>query len=157
MSIALCLIAFLSAIWIIVPAPAYEVWLFAVAVSEWSLWLSALALAGVFCGLFVRALYPNDKVWIASLIIGAAAFIISLYPFFSVLGLAAENKVSLSMGNYFAGLNSFAEKKTNGFTTHTFTRAEGKDLQLDVYLPTQNTIDNRAGVIVVHGGSWSGG
>ncbi|MCA1623993.1 MAG: alpha/beta hydrolase [Acidobacteria bacterium] len=157
LSITLSLIALLSAVWIIIPAPAYELWLFAVVASEWSLWLGAIALTGAVCSLLVRALYPNGKLWIASLVMGGVAFVIALFPLASVINLAGEDDVSLSTKNYFAGLNIFSEKKTNNFTTYTFAQADGKDLQLDVYLPAENKINNGASVIVVHGGSWGAG
>ncbi len=95
LSIALSLAALLSVVWIIVPAPAYHVWLFSVAVSEWSLWFGALALIGIGCGLFTLLFYGKSKLLIFSLLIGGIAFIISLYPLVSVLSLANEHNVSL--------------------------------------------------------------
>jgi acetyl esterase/lipase len=158
LSFALSLIALLSAIWIVVPAPAYELWLFAVATSEWSLYLAVIALIGVICALIVRALDSNGRLWIASLVMSGTAFVGALYPLVSVLGITRKNDVSLSMKNYFAGLNIFAEKKINNFTTYAFAQTDdGKDLYLDVYLPSPNNINNGASVVVVHGGSWNAG
>ena len=148
--------ALLAAIWIVVPAPAYNVWLFSVVASEWSLWLGAFALIGIICSLSNR----DGNLWVASLIIGIIAFIISLYPLISVVSIAREQKVLLSLSRYFNGLwkqNDFSEDNTKNFTTHTFAQIDGKDLQLDVYLPTQNTANNGASLIVIHGGSWSAG
>jgi len=150
------LFALLAVIWIIVPAPAYNIWLFSVAASEWSLWLGALALIGIILCLFNR----GGNLWIASLIIGSVALIISLYPLFSVVSMAREQNVSLSLGRYFDGLwkrNTSSNNDAKDFTTYTFTQVGGKDLQLDVYLPTENTANNGASLIVVHGGSWSAG
>ncbi len=149
-------IALLAVIWIIVPAPAYNIWLFSVAASEWSLWLGALALIGMIFSLFNR----SGNLWLASLTIGSIAFIISLYPLFSVASTAREQNVSLSLGRYFNGLwkeNGSSKGDEKNSTTHTFAQVDGKDLQLDVYLPTQNTANNGASLIVIHGGSWSGG
>ncbi len=149
-------IALLAVIWIIVPAPAYNIWLFSVAASEWSLWFGAIALIGIVCSLFNR----DGNLWLASLTIGGIALIISLYPLFSVISTAREQNVSLSLGRYFNGLwkgNNSSKDDTKNFTTYTFAQASGKDLQLDVYSPTQNTVNNGASLIVVHGGSWSAG
>lgn len=149
-------IALLAVIWIIVPALTYNIWLFSVVASEWSFWLGALALIGIICSLFNR----GGNLWIASLIIGIIALIISLYPFFSVVSTAREQNVSLSLGRYFNGLwkeNGSSKDNTKNFTTHTFAQVDGKDLRLDVYSPTQNTANNGASLIVVHGGSWSAG
>ena len=149
-------VALLAVIWIVVPAPAYNIWLFSVAASEWSLWLGALALIGVTCSLFNR----DGNLWLASLAVGSIAFIISLYPLFSVVSTAREQNVSLSLRRYFNGLqreNNSPETPPNKFTTHIFAQIDGMDLKLDVYLPTQNTANNGASLIVVHGGSWSAG
>jgi acetyl esterase/lipase len=149
-------VALLAVIWIIVPAPAYNIWLFSVAASEWSLWLGALALIGITCSLFNR----DGNLWLASLTIGIIAFIISLYPLFSVASTAREQNVSLSLVRYFNGLrkeNSSSKDDIKNFTTYTFAQVDGRDLQLDVYLPTKNIANNGVSLIVIHGGSWSAG
>ncbi len=149
-------IALLAVIWIIVPAPAYYIWLFSVAASEWSLWLGALALIGIICSLFNR----DGNLWLASLIIGSIALIISLYPLFSVASIAREQNTSLSLPRYVNGLwreNDSSETQSKNFTTYTFVSVGETDLKLDIYLPTKNTTNNGASVIVVHGGSWNGG
>ncbi len=156
LAIALTSIALLSVIWIIVPAPSYHIWLFSVAVGEWSLWFGALALIGIILGLIARAGGGKNKSGIASLIIGSIAFIISLYPLFSTLPIASEQGVSFSLKRYFSGFNS-SKTHTQNFTTYTYSQIDGKDLQLDVYSPTNETANIGAGVIVVHGGSWNGG
>ncbi len=156
LSYILSLIALLSVIWIVVPAPAYNIWLFSVAASEWSLWFGALASINLICCLFAG----KGKLRFASLMIGGIAFIISLYPLFSVVSPACEQNVSLSLSRYFNGLRreiNSSETQPKNFTTYTFASVDGKDLQSDVYLPTRNTANNGASVIVIHGGSWSGG
>jgi acetyl esterase/lipase len=159
-SITLNLFALLSVVWIIVPAPAYHIWLFSVATSEWSLWFGALALIGIGCASFALLFYGKSKLLILSLLIGGIALIISLYPPLSVLALAKEHNVSLSLSAYFGGVknvdNSPENTKTN-FTTRTFARADNQDLQMDIFPPIEKTTNNGAGIIVVHGGSWNAG
>ena len=160
LSIALSLIALLSVIWIIVPAPSSYIWLYSVAVSEWSLWFGAIALIGIVCALSARFVYGSRNMWVVSLFIGGFAFIISLYPYFSVISAARQENVSLSFKRYFTGtpaVNDFSETQTKIFAVYTFARVGETDLKLDVYLPPENTANNGASVIVVHGGSWSGG
>jgi len=160
LSAASSVIALLSVIWIIVPAPSSYIWLYSVAASEWSLWFGALALFGIVCALSARFAYGNGNMWLASVVIGGLAFIFSLYPFFSVIALARQENVSLSLKRYFAGLlktNDSSEIQTKNFTTYTFARVGETELKLDVYSPPENTANNGAGVIVVHGGSWGGG
>lgn len=150
------LLVLLTVVWIVVPAPAYNVWLWSVAVSEWSLWLGAIAVIGIIFSLFNR----GGNLWIASIVVGLIALVISLYPLFSVVSVARENNVALSLRRYFSGvlnLGNFSNNSTQNFTTYNFAAVEGKNLQLDVYLPTADTENNGAGLIVVHGGSWSAG
>ncbi len=154
------LIALLAVIWIVLPAPSPDIWLFSVAASEWSLWFGATALTGIICALIIRGFYGQGKLWFASIVIGGLALLVSLYPFFSVFSLARERNVSLSSKRYFSAVwkvNDSLENDEVRFAAFTFARIGEKDLQLDVYSPTNETSNNGASVIVVHGGSWSSG
>lgn len=160
LSLTVNLIALAAVIWIVVPAPAYQIWRLSVGASEWSLWFGAFALFGIVSGLFSRRFNGKGKLWLVSSVIGGLAFIISLYPLFSVLTIAREQNVSLSLKTYFNGIWKEHNSSTNelkNFTTYTFVQEDGDDLQMDVYLPTTNSFANGASVIVVHGGSWNGG
>jgi acetyl esterase/lipase len=149
-------VALLSAMWIVVPAPHPSIWLFSVAASEWSLWIAALALFAIVCALTARYCGGGGKVWILSLMFGIVALIISTYPLASVISIAREKNVSLSVKRYFSAVFP-NEVQPENFKTYTFAQIDGVDLQLDVYAPTVESGNNGASVIVVHGGSWSGG
>ena len=154
-ALAASAIALLSAVWIVIPAPHPSVWLLAVAASEWSLWLAALALFAVVCALSARY-FGGGKFWLASLIIGIVALGISVYPPLSVISVARENNLSLSLKRYFSRI--LTDKiSTENFKTCTFAQVDGVDLQLDVYSPTVENANKGAGIVVVHGGSWNGG
>jgi acetyl esterase/lipase len=152
----LSFIAFLAVVWIIVPAPAYFVWLFSVAASEWSLWLGAFSIMAMIVSVCIPIFGGNGKLWIVPLIVSFTALIISLYPFLSVWELAKEQKISLSLSEYFSGLINVKDSERD-FTTHTFANIDGKDLKLDVYSPTVKNENHGASVIVIHGGSWNAG
>ena len=148
-------ITLLSAVWIIVPAPAESIWLFAVAVSEWSLWIAIIALTSIVPSLFSLVFKNGGKIDAVSLVVAVAAVGITLYPFASTLGVARENAVPLSLIRYFAGVKTLgASAKAATPITHTFAQIDGKNLELDVYLPTQTNANNGASVVVVHGGAW---
>ncbi len=155
-SLILSLIAFFAAIWIVVPALSYNIWLFSVAASEWSLWIGTIALIAIIISIYTSIFGDGGKFWIISLIISSSAFLIAFYPFFSVLKLAKEENVSLSFTEYFSGLKNEKSSAEN-FSTHNFADVDGKKLQLDVYLPQVKNDNNGASVIVVHGGSWNAG
>lgn len=151
LSLFTSVVALISVIWIIVPAPSYYVWLFSVAAGEWSFAFGALALSGIFGAL----IFGRGTVKSASIFIGAIALLISLYPFISAFAAARKNGVSLSPRRYaagFLGRNNRIDKET-----FTFGNVGGNDLRLDVYSPPGNIQKNGASVVVVHGGSWNTG
>jgi hypothetical protein len=94
LSLAATAVALAAAIWIVVPAPSYNVWLFSVAASEWSFALSVIALFGIVGAL----VFGRGKIKAAAVFAGAAALLISLYPFISAFPVARANSVSLSFG-----------------------------------------------------------
>lgn len=150
------LITLVASIWIIIPAPAYDVWLFSVAASEWSLWIAPAAVVGAVCALFGS---KNYKLFFVVIFFNLLTFAFSLYPFFSAFSVARQQGVSLSFERYFAGVfgNDSFNKNENEPKTFTFANVDGSDLKLDVYSPPNNIKNNGAGVIVIHGGSWSAG
>lgn len=151
----LSLIVFFAAIWIVIPAPAYNIWLFSVAASEWSLWLGAIALIAIILSIY-RIICGGGEILIASLIFSIIALIISIYPFLSIWQLVNRENVSLSFGEYFSSLRS-EDSFHDYISTHTFANAAGKNLQFSVYLPTIKNENNGASVVVIHGGSWKAG
>jgi acetyl esterase/lipase len=151
----------LASVWIVVPAPAYSLWLVAVAASEWGLYLAALGAFGIVCALSTRAV-SGGVLWLPSLIAGSLAVVFGLYPLASAMVVARAHGVSLSLGRYTDGLvgrvtGSVSEDERGPFTTHTYATVEGRELRLDAYLPPAGVVQSGAAVIVVHGGSWGGG
>ncbi len=162
LSLLFSVTALLAVVWIVVPAPFYNLWLFSVLTSEWSLVFGALALMGIlFDFLGFRSADKSRKSNFFPIITGAVAILISLYPFCSTLLTAQKEGISLSLGQYISGFrsetNNNFEIEKNDFTTRTFADVDGDALQMDVYLPPNDIKSRGAGVIVVHGGSWSAG
>jgi acetyl esterase/lipase len=151
LSIFLCVFALLSVIWIIFPAPSYYIWLYSVAVSEWSLWFGLIAILSVI----FAALSKNSAVLYSTIIAGVITCVISLYPYFTSLSAANEKNVTLSFRQYF---NAFIGDKPKEvpFQTRVFATTNDVDLKVDIYLPNV-TQKNGSSIIVIHGGSWSGG
>lgn len=148
------LFIFSIVVWILIPAPAFFVWLLSVAASEWSLWFGIVSfLLVIFSVCFL--IFGGGKIYGISLIFSLTAFFISLYPLLSSLKTAKENNVSISISEYFSGMNS-QKSSGNTFTTRTFASVDGKDLQMDIFAPRTQNENNGAAIIVVHGGSWNG-
>lgn len=144
---------FLLVVWIIIPAPTYFVWLLSIAAGEWSLWLGIFAFLLIILSIYFLIFGGDVKFWTLTLGFSLAAFFISLYPLLSSLKVAKENNVSLSITEYFSGLK-FEKSPENSFTTRTFANVDGKDLKMDIYVPSIANENNGAAIIVVHGGAW---
>ena len=156
--LVISLAALFAALWIVVPAPHSFLWLVAVAVSEWSLWIVFPAASIVSYELYQLLTRRGGTLSWISFMAASAALIISLYPTVSILAVANSNSVSLSLTRYFAGVNTrLASGKMPSPSSHVFADIDGQALSLDVYRPTEVNANNGASVIVVHGGSWSGG
>jgi acetyl esterase/lipase len=69
--------------------------------------------------------------------------------------VARENGLSLSLTRYLFGWRT--APNGNPPQTHTFATVDGRPLLLDAYLPSGTASGLRPALIVVHGGSWSGG
>ncbi len=151
----LSLLAFASAVWIVIPAPAHAMWLFAVAASEWSLWIAIIGGVCFTSGLFYLTSGVGGKSSLLAVIFAATAFIISIYPFATMFQIARSNEVSLSFARYFSALTT--SSRAVPFETHSYAIVESVDLKVDVYRPTVSSPNNGASVIVVHGGSWARG
>lgn len=154
-SLIISAFAFLSVVWIIIPAPSYYIWLYTVAVSEWSLWFSFVALIAIILGLLGYAFCKSGWFTIVSVAFGTIAFLISLYPLITAYQVARENNISLSFEQYFSGLTN--GKSNNQFKTYIFKTSDETELKMDVYVPPENAVINGASVIVIHGGSWNAG
>lgn len=145
--------AFLITLWIVMPAPLYQLWLVAVGASEWSLWFGALGLLGA--GLSIASLNLGSR-WPAWIAIGcgllAAAF--ALVPPLQSRPVARANQTPLSLSRYLFGAPDLPVATPQ---TETFATVAGQTLNLDVYQPSAQANEPRPAVVVVHGGSWSGG
>ncbi len=157
LSLTLTTLTLLSLIWLIVPAPLYNVWLFSVAASEWSLWFGLVALGGVILAILHRLINSSGNLWIISLIFGGGALLISLYPYFSSVKPSRQGNVSLSFVKYFFGAFAAENSSAANFETYSFAQIGENDLKLDVYLPSAQNANNGASVVVVHGGLWNRG
>lgn len=154
-SITFAAFAFFSVIWIVIPAPSYYVWLYSVAVSEWSLWFGLIALTALVFAVLDHTFYRSGRLTFAVAAFGIIAVLISLYPLFSAYQTARENNVSLSIPHYFNGL--FNARHDQKFETAIFKNVGTTELKMDIYRPPENISANGAGIIVVHGGSWNAG
>ncbi len=145
-----------TTLWIVVPAPAYQLWLVAVVASEWSLWFGAIGLLGAGLSLFALK-HGNHRVVALAVVLGLLAMVLALISLLQAWRVAQANDVQLSLQRYVFGANGAPDKRDS--QTFVYATVDGQTLKLDTYLPARvgNETEQRAAIIVVHGGSWNGG
>jgi acetyl esterase/lipase len=167
----LILIFFLASLLSIFKAPAYHLWLLAIAVTEFPLIFAALTGALTVCGIWVQ------KYQLAGTVLGIVTIIIFLSPIFRAYGVAGNEKndmakafkgvkpggafkASTELPPPFSFWNLFNGLDTVGFQTLTYVKYQDTSLTMDFFpaqdMGTDNTLPAPC-VIVVHGGSWAGG
>lgn len=153
---------------IVLPAPSYYLWMAAVGVSEWSVWLILTGLISLVCG--GGALLKGRRsasAW-AGVTLGLVTVVCASVPVVEAYRVAAHRGVSISWGRYFLGSEQAAALALVDVQRDVeFAAPDGRPLRLDVYQPHPST-RREAGadapsrplspaVVVIHGGSWSGG
>lgn len=160
--------AALLSLLIILPAPTYYLWMAAVGVSEWSVWLLLAGLIIMVCGgsAFLRG-RRGTLAW-ASIMLSIVTVVCASVPVVDGYRTAAHRGVSLSWRRYFTGAGrADVPGMVHAQRDVEFASPDGKTLRLDVYQPydsvqrephTDSTPRPLSpAVIVIHGGSWSSG
>jgi acetyl esterase/lipase len=153
------IIFFLISLLAIFKAPAFYLWLLAIGVTEFP-W----AFAGITLLLLVSGFWVS-KYQLAGTLIGFAALILFLSPIIRAYGVSKNVRANFdaafnvssadSMVAPFSFFSMFAGTVKTPYYTVTYVSYADTALTLDYY-PAQITGD-RPCVVVVHGGSWSGG
>ena len=153
---------------IVLPAPSYYLWMVAVGVSEWSVWLLIAGLLGAICGggaLLIERSSVAARIGIA---LSLWTIVCASVPIVAAYKVAAREGVRLSWGRYLFGPKRALPSITiNEQRAVEFASPAGHSLRLDVYQPQRLTNnEQQAGeqadgllpaVIVIHGGAWSRG
>ncbi len=153
---------------IVLPAPSYYLWMLAVGVSEWSVWLLIAGLIGATCGGVALLMERRSAAARIGIALSLWTIVCACVPIVTAYNVAACEGVRLSWSHYLFGTKRAAPGGTiNEQRDVEFASPEGHPLRLDVYQPQFLTESERqAGaqsssplpaVIVIHGGSWSGG
>lgn len=158
----------LLALLIILPAPSYYLWMAAVGVGEWSVWLLPAGLVSLVCGACtLRSGRRGATAW-AGITLSLVTVVCASVPVVDGHRTAARRGVSVSWSRYFLGARQAdALAMIDVRRDVEFATPDGHTLRLDVYQPPSFTpreprTDGASrplspAVIVIHGGSWSGG
>jgi acetyl esterase/lipase len=158
----------LLALLIILPAPTYYLWLAAVGVSEWSVWLIPAGLVSLVCGVSVLLRERGSRWAWVGITLSLVLIVCASVPVVEAFRIAAQRGLSLSWGRYFFGTEQADALATIDVQRDVeFAAPDGHPLRLDVYRPRSSTprgphtdVASRPlspAVIVIHGGSWRGG
>jgi acetyl esterase/lipase len=154
--LTLLILLFLASLLTVFKAPAYYLWLLAIAVSEFPLLFAGITLVIIAAGFWIH------KYQLASTIIGIITLVLFLSPIARAYMVAATLKQNFTGAFNVAGGNSktlfsFSKlfSRAPQDTSHKTLTYNGELLKLDFY-PSKLT-GKRPCVVVVHGGSWSSG
>jgi acetyl esterase/lipase len=158
----------LLALLIILPAPSYYLWMAAVGVSEWSVWLLLAGLISLACGGSALLIDRRSARARSGVILSLVMVVCASVPVIGAYRTAARRGVSLSWSRYFLGAGrADARVMIDVQRDVEFATPDGISLRLDVYQPRHFTrgepqADDAPAallpaIIVIHGGSWSGG
>jgi acetyl esterase/lipase len=155
----LIVVFFLISLLAVFKAPAYYLWLLAIAVTEYPMFFAAIVIVLLIAGFWVQ------KHQLAGTIIGVVSLMLFLSPIMRAyivagtlrkemdasLSVASSNKVGkpFSFGRLFTSVAKVPYKST------TYINYPDIKLDLDFY-PSQAN-GKRPCVVVIHGGSWSSG
>lgn len=161
----LIFLLFLTSLLAVLPAPTYHLWILAILVTEFP-YIFIVALIILF---FIR----SKNVWYkqAGNILALVTLMLFLSPVFRAYQIAAKlpQKLDTSLGikasnlksphldkpySFFSMFSGIDERKVP-FQTFTYKAYPEINLQLDFY--SIKTASKKPCVIVIHGGSWSGG
>ncbi|HEY0404733.1 MAG TPA: alpha/beta hydrolase [Pyrinomonadaceae bacterium] len=158
----------LLALLIVLPAPSYHLWLVAVGVSEWSVWLVLAGLLSLACGASVLIINRGRVVAWLGVMLSLVMIACGVVPVIEAYKVARQEGLSLSWSRYlFGARDTAAPFAVDEQRDVTFGNPDGHALRLDVYQPrSSDGRDPQANdanvallpaIIVIHGGSWSGG
>ncbi|MBD1393770.1 alpha/beta hydrolase [Mucilaginibacter sp. ZB1P21] len=159
----LLILLFLISLLAVFKAPAYYLWLLAIGVTEFPLVFAAITAILLIAGIWLH------KYQMATTLFGVLAIIFYLSPivrayivaatvkqnFVAVFGQGSANINGDSTQAPFSFLKMFSGPPEADYQTLTYNTDKAEPLTLDFYHSFKD--GKRPCIIVVHGGSWSGG
>ncbi len=148
-------VALFALIWTVTPGVTYRLFQLSVGAAELSVWIGGLALVGMlFAALAPR---PGSRfVPAITILAGLAALVLAAIPPAQARSVARREGVELSLRRYLFGFGKQAPLEETRDVV--YAEVDGRALRLDVYRPAEHRGETPLpAIVVVHGGSWSGG
>lgn len=158
----------LLALLIVLPAPSYHLWMAAVVAGEWSVWVLLAGIVSGICGGSVLLKDRRNALAWSGIALSLLIVVCASVPIIEARRIAAREGLTLSWSRYlFGSVEASTPILIDERHDVEFARPGGQALRLDVYQPHDSTgREPQANVppatllpaiIVIHGGSWSGG
>jgi acetyl esterase/lipase len=155
--LVLNILFFLASLLCIFAAPTFRLWIFSVAISEFS-WPFVLASALLLLWSVSKKKFQTINVTLAT--VSFITFSIPLLLAYKI-GKTLPVELASKLGgpprreSVFRFTNIFKKTKLLPYETMTYSRAAGEELTLDFYQSRKR--GKRPCIVVIHGGSWRGG
>ena len=139
----------------VIPITVYRLWPLSLGAIELSLWFGIAGLLGVVLGV-VTLREGSTAVGSAALISGVLAFGLGIIPPMRAHAAANREAVPLSATDYFLGWRR-SHPAVEVQRDIVFGTIDGEPLRLDLYQEAETLQERRPAMVIIHGGSWSGG
>jgi acetyl esterase/lipase len=155
--LVLNIIFFLASLLCIFAAPTFRLWIFSIAISEFS-W--AFIIASLLLLTWSIAKKKFQKINITLSTVALITFVLPYVLAYRIAKTLPE-ELALTLGgpakkeNVFSLTKVFERPRPLPYETITYSHAAGEELTLDYYRSVKN--GRRPCIVVVHGGSWRGG
>ena len=155
--LALNIIFFLASLLCIFAAPTFRLWIFSIAISEFS-WAFILVSLLLLAWSIAKKKFQRVNITLATV-----SFITFSIPYLLAyrIGRALPEELASKLGgsakkeSVFSLTKVFSKTPLLPYETITYSQAGGEELTLDYYQSPMN--GKRPCVVVIHGGSWRGG
>ncbi|MDP9048315.1 MAG: alpha/beta hydrolase [Bacteroidota bacterium] len=158
--LVMLILLFLVSLLAVFKAPAYYLWLLAIAVTEYAMIFASITAVVTVSGIWVQ------KFQLAGTLLGLATLLLFLSPIARALGIAKDMRHNLTQmlgpsvklpahGSPFGFGKLFRGTNLVSYHTLAYATYPGISLNLDYY-PSQ-IAGAKPCIVVVHGGSWSSG
>ncbi len=139
----------------VIPIPVYRLWPLSLGAIELSLWFGIAGLLGAVLGV-VTLREGSTAVGSAALISGVLALGLGVIPPVRAHAAANREGVPLSATDYFLGWRH-SPPAVEVQRDIVFGNVDGEPLRLDLYQGAGTPREHRPAMVIIHGGSWSGG
>lgn len=141
---------FISALFLFIPAPTFDLYFFSALAYEASLFISITAFV---CSLILWFAFKGKKGRNAAIVLADIVIVLGVLPLFFSVQAAVASDNEIQTGQVLSA--ELVDNGQRGDYTKAYATVEGKKLLASVWKPKAKTIDKT--IIMVHGGGFNNG